>query len=79
MNNKMSREERIEVILKGQNAEKTILSYDREDNRSPAYAQNIQPKGNTYEIILHCFSNSIIQKVIKDQRSKIDAYTMSEI
>lgn len=81
--NNMSREERVEVIQKGQTVEKPIFSYDRKDNEFPTYAQNILTKENTFDIISHGSPNSM--EFFKqdypqgDKRSNIDAYTLSTI
>ena len=79
--NTLSKQERTEVIRKGQNADKPIFSYDRDDNKFPTYAQNIPKEKYTFDVISHGAVSSI--EFFKqdypenDKRRNIDAYTLS--
>ena len=79
----LSREERKEIISKGQKAQNPVFSYDREDNNFPTVALKISKEESTFDVISHGSPTSIEffkqDYPIGDKKASIDAYTLSVI
>ena len=77
----LSKEERLEVIHKGQNADKPVFSYDRDDNKAMSNLQKTAKEKNTFDVIAHGSASSMEffrqDYPEKDKRRNIDAYTLS--
>ena len=80
---RMTDEQRTEVIQKGIAAEKPIFSYDRDDNHFPTYAQNIPKEPHTFDVMSHGSPESMEffrqDYPDGDIRGHVDAFTLSEI
>lgn len=78
---KMTKEERTEVIRRGQNEPKAVFSYDRPDNKAMSYLQKVSKEPDTFDVISHGSVDSM--EFFKqdypngDRRGAIDAYTLS--
>lgn len=79
--NNMSKEERKEVIGRGQSEPKAVFSYDRPDNKAMSYLQKVSKEPNTFDVISHGSVDSM--EFFKqdypngDRRGAIDAYILS--
>ena len=79
--NSLSREERKEIIAKGQSTDKPVFSYDTRNNKAMSYLQKVPHEEGMYDICAHGSPNSI--EFFKqdypsdDKRARIDAYTLS--
>lgn len=77
----MTREERLEVIQRGQNEPKAVFSYDQPDNKAISYLQKVPKEPDTFDVISHGSVTSM--EFFKqdypdgDRRGNIDAYTLS--
>ena len=79
--NGLSREERKEIITKGQGVDKPVFSYDTKNNKAMSYLRKVPPREGMYDICAHGSPSSI--EFFKqdypsgDKRASIDAYTLS--
>lgn len=78
---KMTKEERAEVIQRGQNEPKAVFSYDRADNKAMNYLQKVPKEPDTFDVISHGTPDRIEffrqDYPTGDRRAAIDAYTLS--
>ena len=78
---KMTKEERTEVIQRGQNEPKAVFSYDRPDNKAMTYLQKVPKEPDTFDVISHGSPDRIEffrqDYPTGDRRAAIDAYTLS--
>lgn len=78
---KMTREERLEVIQRGQNEPKPVFSYDRPDNKAISYLQKTPKEPDTFDVISHgsVTSMEFFRQDYPggDRRASIDPYTLS--
>ena len=78
---KMSRNERTDVIQRGQKVEKPVFSYDRKDNQAMSNLQKVKKEPNTFDVMTH--GSPDVTEFFKqdfpegDIRGQIDPYTMS--
>ncbi|HAJ96411.1 MAG TPA: hypothetical protein DCO72_01570 [Ruminococcus sp.] len=83
----LTKEQRKEVIQRGQSTEKPVFSYDTQENVFPSNAQKIPKEENTFDVISHGLPDRMeffVQDYpdkdgVKDPRRHIDAYTLSAI
>ena len=80
---KLSRDERKEIISRGQAVDKPVFSYDTAENRAMSYLQNTPKIEGVYDVCSHGTPYSIEffrqDYPDGDKRAYIDAYTLSAI
>lgn len=78
---KMTKEERAEVIQRGQNEPKAVFSYDRADNKAMSYLQKVPKEPDTFDVMSHGTPDRMEffrqDYPSGDRRADIDAYTLS--
>lgn len=78
---KMTKEERAEVIQRGQNEPKAVFSYDRPYNKAMSYLQKAPKEPDTFDVMSHGTPDRIEffrqDYPNGDRRANIDAYTLS--